>query len=177
MKKTLISLGLAGLLFFTPAMPVHAKNSTAEQTKLEYRVEKTFPSGPVKDIKDFRQYSDDVMKIVAGYMGIKIDEKIPKPRILTDEEMGLDEFNRRCAEWCKEHGFTPTYFEAMCPMYFGKENEILVLNSTTLHTLAHEFVHYFQVQYRHEDAANDPYDTLEKEAIIYQRQFQKEYLK
>lgn len=177
MKKTLISLGLAGLLFFTPAIPIHAQNTPAEQTKLEYRVEKTFPSGPVKDIKDFRQYSNDIMKIVAGYMNIKLDEKIPKPKILTDEDMDLKEFNRRYAEWCKEHDFNPVYLNGMCPMYFEKENEILVLNSTTLHTLAHEFVHYFQAQYLHEDFANDPCDDLEKEAIKHQRQFQKEYLK
>jgi Zn-dependent peptidase ImmA (M78 family) len=177
MKKALVSLGLAGLLFFTPAMPIYAQNKPIEQTTLEYKIEKTFPNKSVKDIEDFRQYSKDIMKIVAEKMNIKLDERIPKPKIITQEDMNLDEFNRRYAEWCKERGFAPVYLNAMCPMYFEKENEILLIDNSTLHTLAHEFVHYFQVQYRHEDSANDPYDNMEKEAILIQREFQKEYLK
>lgn len=178
MKKALVSLGLAGLLFFTPAMPIYAQHNPAEQTTLEYKIEKTFPSESVKDIKDFRQYSDDIMKIVAQKMNIKLDEKIPKPKIITEKEMTLDEYNRRAYEFSKKAGYPLTKpLEARCPTYFGEENEILLLEESKLHTLAHEYVHYFQIQYRHDDPTTDPYDCLEKEAILIQREFQKEYLK
>ena len=178
MKKALVSLGLAGLLFFTPAMPIYAQHTTAEQTALEYKIEKTFPNKQIKDIEDFRQYSDDIMKIVAEKMRIKLDERIPKPKIVTTDDITLDEFNRRVYEFSKRAGYPiSSRLSAMCPMYFDKENEILLTLGVKLHTLAHEFVHYFQVQYRHDDATNDPYDNMEREAVYIQREFEKEYLK
>ncbi len=178
MKKALVSLGLAGLLFFTPAMPIYAQHSPAEQTTLEYKIEKTFPNESVKDIKDFRQYSDDIMKIVAEQMNIKLDERIPKPKIITEKEMTLDEYNRRAFEFSKKAGYPlKAPLEAMCSTYFGEENEILISEDRKLHTLAHELVHYFQIKYRQDDPLNDPYDNMEREAIYIQREFEKEYLK
>lgn len=176
MKKALVSLGLAGLLLITPAIPIYAQHSPAEQTTLEYKIEKTFPNKEIKDIEDFRQYSDDIMKIVAEKMNIKLDEKIPKPKILT--EMTLDEYNRRSYEFSKKAGYPlQKPLEAMCPTFFIEENEILLMEDSKLHTLAHELVHFFQIKYRQEDPFNDPYDNLEREAVYIQREFEDKYLK
>ncbi|MBM3199348.1 hypothetical protein FJZ53_00300 [Candidatus Woesearchaeota archaeon] len=177
MKNTLVSLGLAGILMFSPVTSTFSQAQPTQAVSLEQKVSKTFPYKPVKDIENFRQYSDDILEIVAGKMNIKLNENIPKPTIVTEDEITLDEFNRRVSNYMIEHGFEPVYLNGMCPMYFEKENQILLLNSSTLHSLAHEIVHYFQVQYRHEDAANDPYDALEKEAIYVQRWFEKEHMK
>lgn len=178
MKRTLVSLGLAGLLFFTPAMPIYAQHNTSPQTALEQKIEKTFPNKPIKDIKDFRQYSDDIMRIVAEQMNIKLDESIPKPKIITEKEITLDEFNRRAYEFSKKAGCPlSVYIKNMCPMYFGEENEILLTLNVKLHSLAHELVHYFQIKYRHDDPTYDPYDALEREAILLQKWFEKKYLK
>ncbi len=178
MKKALVSLGLAGLLFFTPAMPIYAQHSPAEQTTLEYKIEKTFPDKPIKDIEDFRQYADDIMKIVAEKMNIKLDEKIPKPRIITEKEMTLDEYNRRAYEFSKKAGYPlKSPLKAMCSTYFIEENEILISEDRKLYTLAHELVHYFQIKYRQDDPLNDPYDNLEREAIYIQLWLEDKHLK
>ncbi|MDP2907845.1 MAG: hypothetical protein Q8O03_07950 [Nanoarchaeota archaeon] len=178
MKKALVGLGLAGLLFFTPAIPTYAQHSPAEQTTLEYKIEKTFPNKPIQDIEDFRQYSDDIIKIVAEKMHIKLDEKIPKPKIITEKEMTLDEYNRRAYEFSKKAGYPLTKpLEAMCSTYFVEENEILISEDRKLHTLAHELVHYLQIKYRQDDPLNDPYDNLEREAIYIQLEFKDKYLK
>lgn len=178
MKKALVSLGLAGLLLFTPVIPTYAQHSPAEQTTLEYKIEKTFPNKQIKDIEDFRQYTGDIMKIVAEQMNIKLDEKIPKPKIITEKEMTLDEYNRRAYEFSKKAGCPlKVYLKSMCPTYFGEENEILLMEDSKLHSLAHELVHYLQIQYRHDDPKLDAYDFLEREAITVQHWFEGKYLK
>ncbi len=170
MKKALVSLGLAGLLFFTPAMPTYAQHNPAEQTTLEYKIEKTFPNQSIKDIENFRQYTDDIIKIVAEQMNIKIDERIQKPKIITEKDITQEEFNKRV-------GYPKDYFKAMWPYYFDKENEIILRLDSKLHNLIHELVHYFQVQYQHADPKQDFNDSLEGQAVRIQRWFEEKYLK
>lgn len=168
MKSTIISLTLAGLLLASPITISHPQ----EPITLEQKIEKSFPSKQVKDIENFRQYADSIMAIVAGRMNIKLDKNIPKPKIITDDEITTQEFSRLL-------GYPEDYFTAVCPYYFQDQNMILVLNQTRLDTLAHEFVHYFQVQYQKIDLKSNPAyaDTMEFQAVYIQHWFKDEYMK
>lgn len=165
MKRGILSMTLAGLLLATaPTITYPQQNITLEQ-----KIEKKFPNKQIKDIEDFRQYADDIMYIVAEKMHLKIDENIPKPRIVTNDDITTQEFSKLL-------GYPEDFFTAVCPYYFDDINTILVLNDSKLHTLAHEFVHYFQIQYRHEDLKNAPVDFHEFEAVQIQHWFREKYL-
>lgn len=165
-KQALIGLSLAGILTVGPiTLPPYTQSVTLEQ-----KVEKSFPNKKMGEIENFRQYSDDVMKIVAEKMKISLKENIPKPRIVTNDEITQKEFNNLL-------GYPDDFFNTMCPYYFDNVNTILVLNELKIDTLAHEFVHYFQVKYRNYDLHNGPADAFEQEAVSIQHWFRDNYIK
>ncbi|MBM3200288.1 hypothetical protein FJZ53_05085, partial [Candidatus Woesearchaeota archaeon] len=89
LKKVLVGLSLVSFLVASPVtVPSYVQTATLDQ-----KVEKSFPNKKIGEIENFRQYADDIMKIVAGKMNIKLDENIPKPQIVTDDEMTQKEFN------------------------------------------------------------------------------------
>lgn len=172
MKNTILKLTLAGLLLASP-ITYHAVSTHAQETvTLEQRIEKGFPSKQVKDIENFRQYADSIMAIVAERMNVKLNKNIPKPRIITDSEITTQEFSKLL-------GYPEDYFTAVCPYYFHKQNTILVLKESRLDTLAHEFVHYFQIKYQNADIDNNQActDALESQAVYIQHWFKDEYMK
>jgi len=165
LKKVLVGLSLVSFLVASPVtVPSYVQTATLDQ-----KVEKSFPNKKIGEIENFRQYADDIMKIVAGKMNIKLDENIPKPQIVTDDEMTQKEFNNLL-------GYPDDFFDAMCPYYFDSINTILVLKDVTLHSLAHEFVHYFQIKYKKYDFHNNYNDSFEYEAIIIQHWFKDNYM-
>ncbi|MBU4502166.1 MAG: collagenase [Nanoarchaeota archaeon] len=165
-KKTILGAVLAGFLLAYPMTFVNAK----QPVTLEQKIEKSFPNQQIKDTKNFRQYSDEIMEIVAGKLNLKLDENIPKPKIIKSDELTLEEFNNLLNPTA---GNRPT----MCSYYFDKENIIFLTTDSKLDTLAHEFVHYFQVKYRGEDPNTDFMNFLEGEALWTQWWFEKEYMK
>lgn len=165
MIKKLAVVALTGLILATsPAFSTNIKQTVT----LEQKIEKKFPSEQIKDIENWRQYADDIFYIVAEKMGYEVDENIPKPTIVT--EMTTQEFSRLL-------GDEEDYFTAVSNCYFDKENKILLTEDSELDSLAHEYVHYFQVQYGHESTENNPgADFLEWKAIWTQRWFEKNYM-
>lgn len=140
-----------------------------EPVTLEQRIEKSFPSKQIKDIENFRQYADGIMAIVAEKMNIKLNKDTPQPRIITDSEITTQEFGKLL-------GFPEDYFTAVYPYYFHKQNMILMIKEARLDSLAHEFVHYFQVQYQKIDIVKYA-DALEPPAIHIQHWFKDNYMK
>ncbi|WP_166266775.1 hypothetical protein [Marinobacter caseinilyticus] len=131
-------VSLISLISFMPS------NGTAQEESLVNGggVSECFPTSQIKDISNFRQYSNELFLMVARKMGITIDRTVPMPAILTDLELTEEEFNL----WLRQ---TAGPFHAMFPYYFPDQNTILVLESSRLDSLVHEFVHFFQVKYRH----------------------------
>lgn len=103
-------------------------------------------------------------------MRCEINENIPKPKIVTDEDLTLKEFSNLL-------GYDDDFFSAMCPYYFHKENMILIIMESRLDSLAHEFVHYFQVKYKNADFEMDYVDNNEFEAVHIQHWFKEKYMK
>ncbi len=167
---------ILGLSLSSGALAHTSSNFSDSQTTLECSLEKKvkqiFPNKQIKDMPDFRKYADSIMKIVAKKKGYEIDDKIPKPTIITEDQIDCDEFSRRL-------GYPAGTFDAICPYYFYHQNEILLLNDSRLDTLAHEFVHYFQVKYGHANFDKDVFDAnaYEVEAVSIQRWFKKNYMR
>lgn len=115
------------------------------------------------------QYDDkteEVFHAVACIMHITIRDEIARPRIVVGREMNPAEFSHYA-------GFDTggKIFSA----YFPEPN-LIVLREWRAHTLAHEFVHYFQVQYRGYNPLEegDGRDTSEREATAVERYFRDE---
>lgn len=128
-----------------------------------------FSNCPIKEIRNFRVICDQIFQIVAGKMGLKINENIPKPIILTDKQISRKKFN----------SYLGWDVEVVCPYYFFKKNTVVIPLNCKLDSLAHELVHYFQVMYRNEnfDFNCGPYiENLEMEAVAIQRWFRSNYL-
>ncbi len=110
--------------------------------------------------------TEDIFQAVARIMRITIREEIPRPRILVGSEIDPATFSRYV-------GFDTggRIFSA----YFPEPNLIL-LHEWKRHTLAHEFVHYFQVKYQGYDSLTegDTRDTSEREATAVERYFRVE---
>jgi len=101
-------------------------------------------------------------------MGIEIINTVPKPIILTDEQITLSKYNRYLG-WnsVKVH-----------PYYFSKHNIIVIPKNCGLDSLAHELVHYYQFMYRHDtfDIDYGAYtECLEMEAVAIERWFKFKY--
>jgi hypothetical protein len=128
-----------------------------------------FPNYPIKEISNFQVICDQIFQIVAGKMGLKINENIPKPVILTDKQISRQKFN----------SYLGWDVEVVCPYYFFKKNTVVIPLNCKLDSLAHELVHYFQVMYRNEnlDFSCGPYiENLEMEAVSIQRWFKSNFL-
>lgn len=128
-----------------------------------------FVTFQIEEIRNFGECSNQIFQIVARKMGIKIDDRIPKPIIFTDKQMTLKKYNRYLG-WDAE---------VVCPYYFHKKNTIVIPMDCKLDSLAHELVHYFQVMYRNEDldfACGPHIESLEMEAVAIQRWFKAKYL-
>lgn len=132
----------------------------------------TFPDKSIRDLDNFKQYSDDIMSMVADSMKMKIKKSIARPRVVRSDEITLQEFNKL---FNLEEGYS---FREMFPIYSSQENLIVVLTDSKLDSLAHQYVHYFQVKYRQESLDYRVYfDSLEYEAVQIQEGFRKLHLK
>jgi len=128
-----------------------------------------FPAKKIKDMPNYKEYSDEIMYLVANRMGIRITNDIPKPKIITDREITIEEFGRLTGHLGAK---------AKCSYYFYKLNIILVSGDVNLSVLAHEFVHYFQVQYKKIDPEMIllGWDFLEPEALLIEDWFKRNFI-
>ena len=130
---------------------------------------KPFPDCQIEEISNFGWYCDDIFQIVAGKMGLEINKDVPKPIILTDKQITHQKFNSYLGWDAKE----------VFPYYFSKKNIIVFPLNYKLDTLAHEFVHYFQVMYRNENLSFDYglyTEILEGEAVAIQKWLKAKYI-
>ena len=130
---------------------------------------KTFPNCQIEEISNFGECYDQIFQIVAGKMRLEINKKVPKPIILTDTQITPQKFSSYLG-WEVVDVF---------PYYFSRKNTLVIPINCKLDSLAHEFVHYFQVMYRNENLDFDCglyIENLEMEAVAIQRWFKSKYL-
>ena len=102
-------------------------------------------------------------------MGIEIIDTVPKPNILTDEQITLNKYNNYLG-WNSIK---------VLPYYFSEQNTLVIPKNYRLDSLAHELVHYFQFMYRHDNFDFDYglyTECLEMEAVAIERWFKSKYL-
>lgn len=160
LKKQISPLQILPLIVL--AVCFGLKNLNAENNTV-------FPNYPIEEISNFRVICDQIFQIVAGKMGLKINENIPKPVILTDKQISRQKFNN----------YLGWDVEVVCPYYFYNKNTVVIPIDCKLDSLAHELVHYFQVMYRNENLDFDCgayIENLEMEAVAIQRWFKSNYL-
>jgi len=131
---------------------------------------KSYPNCCIKEISNFKTYCEEIFHIVANKMELEVNERIPKPIILMDDQLTLQQFNSYLGWDAKE----------ILPCYFHKKNILVIPCYCKLHSLAHEFVHYFQVMYQNEDF--DCTDGMlseqrELEAVLIQRWFKTKFMR
>ncbi|WP_417566579.1 hypothetical protein [Marinobacter sp.] len=155
------------LLLLTAAL--FSDGKAREKQSLDNGIGENFPAVQIKDISDFKQYAHPILLIVAKKMGVELGNEIPAPLILIDVELTEREFNL----WL---GNTGEPFHAMFPYYFPENNTIVVVGTSRLDSLAHEFVHYLQVQYEHINIDFSDAHQLELEAVEIQHWFKQNYM-
>jgi hypothetical protein len=131
---------------------------------------KSYPNCSIKEISNFRMCCEEIFHIVINKMGLEVNEGIPKPTILTDDQLALLQYNNYLGFDANE----------ILPYYFHKNNILVIPRYCKLDNLAHEFVHYFQVMYRNENLDFDCalyIDVLEKEAWEIQRWFKTKFMR
>jgi len=103
-------------------------------------------------------------------MGFEVNERIPKPIILMDNQLTLQRFNFYLGWEVKK----------ILPYYFHKKNILVIPCYCKLDILAHEFVHYFQVMYQNDDfdfTDGMSTEVREWEAVSIERWFKARYMK
>jgi len=129
-----------------------------------------FPNCLKEKRDSIEQCAYHVFQIVAKKMGIEIIDTVPKPIILTDEQITLSQYNRYLG-WNSVK---------VLPYYFYKQNTIVIPNHCGLDSLAHELVHYFQFIYRQDNFDCDYgfyTEGLEMEAVAIERWFESKHLR
>ena len=131
---------------------------------------KSYPNCYIKEISNFRMCCEEIFLIVMNKMGLEVNERIPKPTILMDDQLTLLQYNNYL-------GWDAT---EIIPCYSHKNNILVIPGYCKLDNLSHEFVHYFQVMYRNENLNYDYglyMDTLEIEAKEIQRWFKAKFMR
>lgn len=118
-----------------------------------------------------------ILQAVARHMGIELSPKIPLPVILLESRTPLA---RLQAATERQWGFRPTVF---VNAYAPAGNEIYLIDDAELYerraatpddSLAHEFVHYLQVNYLREALDSD---WAETRAVEIQQWFRATYMR
>ena len=131
---------------------------------------KSYPDCRIKEISNFKVYCQEIFQIVGNKMGLKVNDRIPKPTILTDDQLTLQQFSSYLGWDAKE----------IFPYYFHKNNFLVVPRHCKLDSLVHEFVHYFQVMYRNDNLDFDCglcLEILELESVTIQRWFKAKFMR
>lgn len=106
--------------------------------------------------KEVQEY---VFHWVAKKLRVKIDEKVARPLVLSSLDVPAKKYDAFC-----------TYCESKrINFYVSPHNEIWILPTSDVGVLAHEMVHYFQVQYDGE--TEDDSGALEDLAVDIQNEF------
>ena len=128
-----------------------------------------YPNSCIKEIRNLNKYFEGIFQIVATKMELEINLNIPKPIILMDNQISLLKFSKYLDWDCTE----------MIPYYFHKINTIVIPRDFKLDSLAHEYVHYFQVMYlkdNFESKNSMRADAREWEALFIQRWFKAKFI-
>ncbi len=131
---------------------------------------KSYPNCCIKEISNFRMCCEEIFLIVMNKMGLEVNERIPKPTILMDDQLTLLQFNNYIG-WDAN---------IIIPCYSHKNNILVIPGYCKLDNLAHEFVHYFHVMYRNENLNFNSglyMDTLEMEAKEIQQWFKTKFMR
>ena len=131
---------------------------------------KSYPDCCIKEISNFKICCREIFKIVGHKMGIKVNDIIPKPTILTDDQITLKKFSDYLGWDVKK----------IVPYYFHKNNLLVIPCHCKLDALAHEYVHYFQYMYRNENLDFDCglyLEILEIESVTIERWFKAKFMR
>lgn len=137
----------------------------------------TFAAGSFVDSREIENSRDCIFKLMMKHMNKPIDANRPLPRIRTQSETPLSEFQDSMEVLWK---FRPEVFtNAFQPF----RNEIFILNEKAFYeehkrsvydSLAHELTHYFQYAYQNADFTVDD-EGLEWHAVDIQTWFRETY--
>ena len=153
------------LVFFSLALNSHFRSKFMHADNHEM-----FSTCKIEKIKNFKACCDKIFKIVAKKLKIEVNENIPRPTVLTDNQLTLVQFNRYLG-WDADQ---------LLPYYFHKKNIIVIPCYCRLDSLAHEFVHYFQAKYQNQNfdcTDGMSAEQREAEAILTQRWFKTNFMK
>ncbi|MDK9556892.1 hypothetical protein QQF73_04585 [Marinobacter sp. M216] len=167
-KRIQLSIALGIALILLTAV-VFAEDKAPEQADFNDDVAERFPGMQIREISDFRQYSHDILLIVAKKMGVRLSDEVPAPLLLTDLDVTASMFN----SWLGEN---EERFHIICSCYFPRENIIVVFGTSRLDSLAHELVHFVQVQYEHVNIGVFDMTGLELEAVEIQHWFRRNHM-
>ena len=112
-----------------------------------------------------------ILQQVARQMNVTLRPDVPLPKIFLESNTPLRRFQEAIApQWrFRPPVFANAYVMATNEIYLSDDASYYKRRNRTLDdSLAHEFVHYIQVRYRHEDLADD---GCEMEAITVQLSF------
>lgn len=136
-----------------------------------------FPNLPLREIKDWEQYCEPIMRIVADGLRYKLDPGIPAPEIRTERNMTPEEWGyliwMDLPEDSRPKG---PYVGPTCNSYLIKANILYVVTDCYLHSVAHEYAHYFQFKYGNHEVGDYCDDPRETEAVNIQYWFANTYL-
>ena len=122
---------------------------------------------------------EDILRAVAGYMGISLCPESPLPALRYESDITLAEFQGLMA---KQWGMRPPVITNA----FAEDANVIVLMDDPGYysrlgrwvddSLAHEYVHYLQSRYRGQRMTAED-DSLEPEAVYAQSWFRDAYLR
>jgi len=173
MNLRALLLPAVSLALFLPALAaasgpatVRARNSEAAQFRGSGIARPVYPEACI-------------MKLTAKKMRLELREEIPAPPVRYGSEIPLKEFQDAIEpQWGLRPDFVlNAYVFALNRIYILDEKEYYdKMGRFVDDSIFHEFVHYFQVQYRGDtfDGYNGEY--LESEAIDYQTWFRDTYM-
>lgn len=133
-----------------------------------------FAPGPI------RAAAPCILKIIATHMNIELKSEIAAPTLRLQGETSLVYFQDRMADWWK---FRPDMF---ANVYTPLSGEIFLMlekqyynrfKRSPFDSLAHELVHFLQVQYLKFDLAADPMaaEAAESQAVAEQTWFREAF--
>lgn len=112
-----------------------------------------------------------ILQQIARQMNVTLRPDVPLPKIFLESNTPLRQFQRAIApQWkFRPHVFANAYIMARNEIYLSDDPSYYKRRNRTLDdSLAHEFVHYIQVNYRSCNLADD---DCEMEAITVQLAF------
>jgi len=174
MKRLFLLIGLSFSTLGFAAGWIHVQERSHRREILD-GAKSTEDGGLQKDKPNLVRPQIDpecILKIIAKRMNTQLRPEIPAPTLHFESESDIKEFQDAIEHWW---GMRP---ELISNVFIPRSNQIYLIDDESYYSrvkrsiddsLAHEYVHFIQVQYKGYDLRTD--DTAEYEAIDIQTWF------